>query len=226
MLKPNHYLLGLFVFISCIFCLPHLFCSDKQQASEATDTPQTPLSPNIGAPEEPLLNPDDFDTTGIEPGDIILKKGRGPLSAMIVDAMREKESFSHCGIFVRNADSLCIVHSVSKRYGEKDGVQIIGLHAFLQDCVKGHTRVLRYKRDASLRRSFSSKALRYADSSVPFDIEGQNEDTTAMSCLELLYHSTAKAKDIYWPRLNVGEVEWLVFRGLLDTTVFHTVLKK
>ena len=173
--------------------------------------------------EEPLLLVSDFDTSGIKPGDIILKKGRGPLSAMIVEALKEKVPVSHCGIFVRQADSLCIIHSVSKRYGAKDGVQTIAINEFLKDCVKNSTLVMRYKGGSSVHAGFARHALRYASHNVPFDIEARNEDSLSMSCAELIFHASSEASDISWTRIKVGNVELLGFQGLQDSAVFSQI---
>lgn len=211
--------------LTCIFFFAFLL-SLISGCHSVTDHPQTEETNSSrvkaipGMQEEALLDPSLFDTTGIQEGDIILKKGRGALSAMIVEKMNERVPVSHCGIFVRYHDSLCIAHAVSKRYGTKDGVQLISVRAFLNDCVKNKTLIIRHKGDEALRKGFARRALHYVAANVPFDIQGQNEDISAMSCAELLYHSTRDAKDISWPRVKVGNVEWLGFSGLQDTSVF------
>lgn len=204
--------------LMCLACNP--------MPEHPSPKPATIISENRSSsrPDEPLLNPSEFNTGGICPGDIILKKGRGPLSSMIVEAMHEKVPFSHCGIFVKNADSLCIAHAVSKRYGHRDGVQLIGIHAFLNDCVKNHTYVVRYKGDRVSREQFAINALRYAGARIPFDINTDNRDSSAMSCAELLYHATQNAHDIKWTEIKVRNTTWLGFAGLIDSAVFTTIM--
>lgn len=192
-------------------------CSSNQKKEESKSVKDDSV---IQREEEPLAEPDSLHLQAIEAGDIILKKGRGPLSKMITEAMHESVAISHCGVFVEREGRLWIVHSVSKRYGAQDGVQFAEVNDFLKDCVKGHTYIMRYRGSIELRKQIATRAMAYAGRGIPFDVEANNADSSAMSCAEVLYHSMNHLEDIKWKTIPVGRTEWLGFSSFLDSMKF------
>jgi hypothetical protein len=174
----------------------------------------------------PGVSPQDFNVRLVQPGDFILKRGKGPISKLITDQFNETIPLSHCGIFVPKGDSLVIVHSVTKDFGDRDGVQEIAVNRFLLDCMKDFLYVVRFKGDTAKNREMASRAAFYAKERIPFDRQADNSNPEQMICTELLFWCM---KDVYgkecFNRLKVGEKELLGFNGLLDTSNFEVVLR-
>ncbi len=68
----------------------------------------------------------------VRSGDLVVKRGRGHLSNMIVKTLDEEVPLSHCGIVSRTNDSIYIIHSVAKELTGIDGVQIIKYEEFIK----------------------------------------------------------------------------------------------
>lgn len=161
---------------------------------------------------------------GIKTGDIILKKGMGKVSNMIVSYFKEKIPLSHCAILVCNLDSTFIVHSVAKGYARKDGVQTLLLDEFMNDCEADYFYIVRQKASDAQRELFAQKAMDYAKSNIAFDEEANNENKDAMSCTELIYWCQ---KDVYGKSdlstIKIVNKDVFVFNGLLDTSRFQII---
>lgn len=174
----------------------------------------------------PSVSPQDFNIRLVQPGDFILKRGKGPISKLITDQFHEAIPLSHCGIFVPSGDSLVIVHSVTKDFGDKDGVQEIPVNRFLLDCMKEYLYVVRFKGDSLKNKEMAARAAFYVKERIPFDRQANNAQPDQMSCTELLYWCM---KDVYgqecFNRLRVGDKELLGFNGMLDTNNFEVVLR-
>lgn len=165
-----------------------------------------------------------FDYSLIRPGDFILKRGKGPVSKLITDNFKEEVPISHCGIFVREGDSLAIIHSVTREFGDVDGVQRVDVSRFLRDCAAGYLYIQRFDTLPDLNEQMAARAVHYARQHVPFDKEVNNEDKEKMSCTELLYWCM---KDVYgtdyFNRITINRKTFLGFAGLLDSARFTQV---
>ena len=122
-------------------------------------------------------------------GDIVLRMGRGFVSHTICTILSDTVQFSHCGIVVRQNDSLYVVHSVSEELSEHDGVQATSLHHFVYESVPGSLAFVRYKTELdSLGDLMRQKALYYLANPKPFDYDFDLNDSTAFFCSELPLH--------------------------------------
>ena len=153
-----------------------------------------------------------------------MKLGKGPVSKLIVDYFNEKIPLSHCGVIHVEKDSTYIVHSVSKDYAKRDGVQTILFNDFLHDCTNGYLYVVRLKSSVKKRTEFANRTSYYLESNTTFDHELNNTDKTQMNCLELIYWSMMdiNEKDIL-KKIKIGTKETFAFNSLLDTTKFAIV---
>ncbi|MDQ3191646.1 MAG: hypothetical protein M3Q58_08635 [Bacteroidota bacterium] len=160
----------------------------------------------------------------IEDGDFIIKRGKGSISKMIVKKLNEKIPFSHCGIIIRENDSIYIVHSVAKELSGKDGVQIISLKEFLDDSYNGSVKLCRLKTDKKNKESISLNAKSHLKNKVPFDYEFDYENRESFYCTELLYNSLEnKLKENIFKKSNIDNKQVLTFNSFLDTTFFTVV---
>lgn len=178
----------------------------------------------LGKEELKSISPANFDYSRVRPGDFILKRGKGPVSKMITDNFKEEIPISHCGIIVMDGDSLAIIHSVTREYGDQDGVQRIDLSRFLLDCAAGYLYVVRFESEPDLNEQMALRAWHYALNKVPFDQEVKNEDKEKMSCTELIYWCM---KDVYrkdyFNRISIGDKTFLGFSGLMNKEHFKTI---
>lgn len=183
----------------------------------ACGNPQPDVEPKTSAVWQ---GPTDFSK--LLPGDVVVKRGRGQLSAMIAKRLDEKIPLSHCGIVTMFNDSLYIIHSVSKELTGIDRTQKIDLKSFLNDCLPGSLYFSRIK-DTSFLPSINNIAQIYLQRKVPFDYT-LNLDSSKMNCSELLYHVLHKAtgKELV-TRVDVENKKALSFNSFLDTTNFSIV---
>lgn len=153
----------------CFIGLACLFFGCKQKAPQR---------------EPYLLNKEDKDL--FQSGDIILRKGEGFISQFICDRLKERIPISHCGIIIKDADKLDVIHALSKDVSEVDGVQICSFDQFTQESEKGSIFVVRYKKDTTAL--IASSALYYLRTKKPFDRFFDLHDSTAFFCSELPLH--------------------------------------
>jgi len=161
---------------------------------------------------------------GIKTGDIVLKRGKGRISKMIVNYFKEKVPISHCGIVICSPDSTYVVHSVSGSYARKDGVQTILLNSILDDCTPNYFYIVRKKDTQEKGELFANKAIEYLNQNIAFDDQADNVDKKKMSCTELIYWcqiETYGNSDL--TSINTAGKEIFIFNGLLDTTKYDII---
>ncbi len=202
---PLLYILLLFVLLGC-------GNNDKAMPPEAGGTA--------------LSSFNDLDFSAIQSGDIILKRGKGSLSNMIVKKLAEKVPLSHCGILIRDKDSLYVIHSVAKELTGIDGVQRVDFDTFLKDCVKGCLYVVRYRGDRDKQEQVAEMARNYLSRQVPFDYEINYQDSAKVNCSELVYQALLRSsgKDLF-KRIKIQDKYPIAFNSLLDTARFEIIYK-
>lgn len=125
-----------------------------------------------------------YTTDSLKSGDIILRKSYGLISDIIVAQLNDTLDVSHCGIIVTDSSgSFMVIHSLSKKVSDVDGVQICSLEDFLNDSQLKTVRVVRYKSADSYKIAIAAND--YLSRKVPFDEDFNPNDTTALYCSEL-----------------------------------------
>lgn len=119
-------------------------------------------------------------------GDIILRKGEGWLSEIVVRHLADTLDISHCGIVIKKDSNLLVIHSLSKEVSDTDGVQCCPLDRFTAESRKGSVIVVRYRNDP--HNYMASEALYYLQACKPFDRHFNLGDTSAFFCSELPLH--------------------------------------
>jgi len=128
-----------------------------------------------------------YSTDSISSGDIILRKSYGMVSEVIVARLNDTVDVSHCGIIYRDAQGhFNVIHALSRKVSETDGMQICRLDDFLKDSRPETVRVVRYINDTT--HGIIRQAIRYLDLKVPFDEDIDMADTTRFFCSELPIH--------------------------------------
>ena len=140
------------------------------------------------------------DKALIEEGDIILRMGEGWLSQFICKHLHDTIRVSHCGILVKSAEGdWAVIHALSKKVSDTDGVQCCSLDRFTTDSEKGSIWVVRFKQDTT--HLLAEKARYYLNQKIPFDHQFNWKDTTAFFCSELPLHILKYYEDIdLYPR--------------------------
>jgi hypothetical protein len=169
-MKTTNLIITLISFILIISC--------EETVSEASAETNQTVKPNI---------PESIQNT-LQDGDIILRKGDGPLSFHLMRNM--KEDYSHCGIIFKENDELMAIHSVGGEISkdEIDGVQTITLEKFARLTADSTLYICRPKFIDSAGYKVLERAKHYLELGVPFDHRFSLLSTDKFYCSELLYH--------------------------------------
>ncbi|KGE70944.1 YiiX/YebB-like N1pC/P60 family cysteine hydrolase [Spirochaeta lutea] len=128
-----------------------------------------------------------YELDAIQPGDIVLRRGGGLMSSLIVEVLGGREGFSHGGMLMPDeTGGWQVVHSVSQSISPRDGVQAQSLEDFLAASIPGSTAVVRLKAPGEIRSAMAARALALESERLPFDYSfelGGGE----LYCTELLW---------------------------------------
>lgn len=137
-------------------------------------------------------------TLALEPGDVIFRRGVGPVSAAIL-AAGERSDYSHVGVVVVHGGRVSVVHAVpAEAPGEFDAAKIEPLSTFLQP--SRASRFVIYRLDggridhAKWRATQAAAAAEVmARLAVPFDYDFDLSTPGALYCTELVLRAYARA---------------------------------
>ena len=159
-----------------------------------------------------------YSTDSLQSGDIILRRSYGLISDIIVMNLNDTLDVSHCGIIIKEPDSSYkVIHSLSKKVSNADGVQICGLEQFMADSKTETVRVFRFLSDS--QGKIAAQALRYLKQKVPFDETFDATDSTSLYCSELPVQSIRNAFKI---DVSSGE-KMLKFSVFLQPDFFREI---
>jgi len=124
----------------------------------------------------------------LEEGDIIMRKGNGPLSFHIMNAT--KEEFSHCGIIVKENDKWRVIHAMggSVSNNNQDGMQIMDLDEFVRHATDSMLFICRATFQDSIGHQIREGAYKFLDEATPFDHSFNLFTRDEIYCSELLFH--------------------------------------
>lgn len=133
-----------------------------------------------------------YSTDSLQSGDIILRRSYGLISDIIVMNLNDTLDVSHCGIIIKEPNSgYKVIHALSKKVSDVDGVQICGLEQFMADSKIETVRVFRFRSDT--QGKIAAQALRYLKQKTPFDETFDATDSTAFYCSEFPIQSIRNA---------------------------------
>ena len=154
-------------------------------------------------------------------GDIIVRKGGGALSYAIMNTT--KEPYSHCGIIVRNHDSLTVIHAIADILSEsnEDGVQAISLNNFVRLTTDSMLFVCRPIFEDSLGIKLANEAIIMLNKKLPYDHRYNLSSENKIYCSELIYRAflNATGQNVFKIK-KVGKLDILLFETFNDTTKF------
>ena len=159
-----------------------------------------------------------YSTDSLRSGDIILRKSYGLISDIIVMNLNDTLDVSHCGIIIKEPNSSYkVIHALSKKVSDTDGVQICRLEQFMADSKIETVRVFRFLSDS--KGEIAAQALRYLKQKTPFDETFDATDSTALYCSELPVQSIRNAFKI---DVSSGE-KMLKFSVFLQPDFFREI---
>lgn len=162
----------------------------------------------------------------LTPGDVVIRKGNGPLSFHLMN--HTKEDYSHCGVLVKEGDEWKVIHTLGGTSSDDDvdGVQMQNLTEFVGHAADSMLFICHPVFDDSLETKIPERAYHYLDLKVPFDHSFSIFSQDKLYCSELLFYIF---RDIHGK--NVFEVEkknksyMLMFSTFFNeekfTPVFH-----
>ncbi len=128
-----------------------------------------------------------YCTDSIQNGDIILRKSYGLISEIIASRLNDTVNISHCGIlFQDSTGNFNVIHSLSKKVSDYDGMQQCSLLEFWNDSRPETVRVYRLR--SPNNNLIAEYAHNYLIKNIPFDEKFDSNDTTAFYCSELPVH--------------------------------------
>jgi hypothetical protein len=166
-------------------------------------------------------------------GDILLRKGYGFVSSMIVKTLEEEIPVSHVGILVKdpNDRQFKVIHSVSQTISDADGVQKQDLQSFVRDSQPNTLIVVRY-RDTELydrgTQKISERAIHYLKEKVPFDYAFDFDNTDKFFCTEFIGRVIGDVfgDEIYSPEFlsSNSDLDILRFNVFFDPQRFDIII--
>lgn len=171
-------------------------------------------------------------------GDIILRRGRGLASDLIVRNFSGSGGWSHCALVIaasrlegldlallknrigfRNTESnfsdeeLLVVHSVDYGLSGVDGVQIQSLRDFMLYSIPGSSAIFRPKFSKEGLEEIQRKALFAVCEGIPFDRSWSLSNQEALYCTEFLWYIIAGLPE-------AAQFSWEAPSGILAFTNF------
>lgn len=124
----------------------------------------------------------------IKSGDIVLRRGDGPLSFHLSNTT--KEPFTHCGIIVKENQTLKVIHSLGGQVSQQevDGVQITTLKHFVDYASDSLLYICRPIFVDSANFKVAKEAYKYLAKKTPFDHRFSMLSKDKLYCSELLYY--------------------------------------
>ena len=161
----------------------------------------------------------------ILPGDIILRRGDGPLSFHLSNTT--KEAFTHCGIIVKENNQLKVIHSLGGQVSQQevDGVQLTSLKHFIDYASDSLLYICRPIFVDSANSKVVKEAYSYLEKKVPFDHRFSMVSADKLYCSELLYYifkNINNQKNIFKIKKK-HRAYMLMFSTFFNTTNFRKI---
>lgn len=136
----------------------------------------------------------DLELSSIQEGDFILRRGFGYFSDYIASSLNMGNvDVTHAGIIVKQHNKWFVIHSLSSDVSDIDGVQIQELSQFLNYSTPGKIIITRAKNsDKSLGKRLAQRAYVYLAKNIPFDHDGDFNDSSKLFCTELIWQILEK----------------------------------
>lgn len=115
-----------------------------------------------------------------------MRRGEGLLSTFIVNKLNDSINISHCGIIIREGEEIDVIHCLSDKVSDVNGVQKCTIDEFTRESIRGSISVVRCMADTS--GVLANGAQYYLKVRKKFDHNFDINDTTEFFCSELPLH--------------------------------------
>jgi len=202
--------------LTLLLCFVCLLTGRTDSHPIATPPSARALSPGALFPRSELAD--------IHPGDIILRKGNTFLSDMIARAFPQGQDLSHCGIIVDTPRGLSVIHTISGRISDRDGIRLTPLLEFVSEAQDLRVKIIRPKENVN-KDKLCAAAFRCLQARIPFDHEFRLDDDKALYCSELVRKVMLEAgsPDIFRYK-TFGSTPVIDMASFADTSAFLLVL--
>ena len=128
------------------------------------------------------------DKSQLQTGDIILRRGYGFVSTMILRIMREEYEVTHLGVVINRNDSLLVAHALSSKVSDQDGLRFQDLESFVKHSHDSTILATRLKDiNHPQQQEILAQLEYYLHRQIPFDHKFDYRDTTEHYCSELIW---------------------------------------
>ena len=126
--------------------------------------------------------------SSLQNGDIVIRKGDGPLSFHL--SRSTGEDYTHCGIIFKHKDKWGVIHTLGSDASSKgiNGVQTQSLNTFVKQSADSVLFICRPIFKQAIGDTIVKVAKAYLDAQVPFDYGFSMLSQDKLYCTELLYY--------------------------------------
>jgi len=162
----------------------------------------------------------------LQTGDIILRRGYGLVSTMILKMMEEPIPVTHLGIIIRNGDSLKVAHSLSSSVSDQEGLRLQEIDSFTHNSHDSSLVVTRLKNIKKNDFTSIKKQVNYYNKKqLPFDHKFDYKDTTAHYCSEFIWRVYEHNLKILKVADSISKEEkYNTLKTFYDTNYFDIIL--
>lgn len=204
-------------YIFLIFCITIVGCNNQDGTEGLSYHSKTVV----------IELPDSVNSS-LENGDIIIRKGDGPLSFHLTRTTGE--AYTHCGIiFKSKSNGWGVIHTLGSDASslDIDGVQIQSLKGFVRQSADSTLFICRPVFKNNIGDSIVLAARKYLDEKIPFDYGFSMLSTNKFYCTELLYYvfkDVNDGKNVFDLKLK-NKSYILLFSTFFNTENFRPVFK-
>lgn len=170
------------------------------------------------------------DLAKLQTGDVILRRGYGFFSDIISKKLNNSVfDVTHAGILHKNGKNWKVIHSLSSKVSDFNGVQEQNLQDFLFHSMPNKLLIVRVKDISSEnQQEIVKRAQFYLKKQIPFDENGIIDNTDALYCTELIWQILDNdLKIINLPRENPQRKEiFYSMKSMYDENYFKIVVNR
>jgi hypothetical protein len=166
------------------------------------------------------------DTTLLQDGDIILRRGFGDISDKVMETFNEPYGITHCGVLRRKGTAWMVINCESNP--QYVGMQEEELFKFVRNSHPNSILVSRLKASQHEKELFLSWMEYYIKENRQFDYLFNDKDTTELYCSEVIDLALQKTfeQQILVKRLDNGVISAPHFENFYDTTHFKLIINQ
>lgn len=128
-------------------------------------------------------------------GDLIFRNGMDEVSRAARSFNRKDTSYSHCGLLMREGDSLFVYHALGGSYNPSQRLMRQPLDSFCNPTENNSVAVYRYPLSTDQLSQLKKTVTGYYKAGLPFDLYFNYQSDDKMYCAEFVFKSLNRALD-------------------------------